>query len=61
MAEEFMEHDWSKLPKWAQRDLEDMQNSHCTGFVRCEKCGRIHDDGYRCFYCGHDPSWKEEA
>ncbi len=55
-----MKRDWSKLPKWAQQDLEDMENSHCTRFVRCKKCQRIHDSGYCCVYCGNDPSYGVE-
>jgi len=50
------EHDYSKLPKWAQQDIEDMENSRCTQFERCHKCGRLHDNGYCCVYCGHDNS-----
>ena len=50
------EHDWSKLPKWAQQDLEDMFESRQTSFVRCNNCSRYHDDGYVCPYCGHDNS-----
>jgi rRNA maturation endonuclease Nob1 len=47
---------WSKLPKWAQQDLQDMYDSRQTSFERCRKCGRIYDTGYRCPYCGHDDS-----
>ena len=54
-----MAKDWSKLPKWAQQDLEDMSNSRCTRFQRCNNCGRLSDDGYLCFYCGHDNSIEE--
>ena len=38
------------------QDNEDMGNSHCTGFERCKKCGRLSDEGYCCFYCGNDNS-----
>ena len=51
-----MEPDWGKLPQWAQRDLGDMMNSHCTEFDRCHKCNRLHDKVYICPYCGHDNS-----
>ncbi len=38
------------------QDNLDMRDSRCTQFHRCSKCGRIHDAGYICFYCGHDDS-----
>jgi hypothetical protein len=51
-----MKRDVTKLPKWAQQDIEDMENSHCTTFRRCPKCGRLHDESYCCVYCGWDYS-----
>ncbi|KKM88989.1 hypothetical protein LCGC14_1253280 [marine sediment metagenome] len=56
-----MIRDTSKLPKWAQIDLEDMANSYYTSFDRCNKCERLHDSNIRCPYCGHDNSLAEEA
>ena len=53
-------YDYSSLPQWAQRDLEDMHNSHCTQFERCNKCYRLHDDGYCCPYCEDDNSTDTE-
>ena len=55
-------HDYSTLPKWAQLDISDMENSHCTQFVRCPNpgCERIHDDGYCCVYCDCDHTQEEE-
>ena len=55
------EHDYSKLSKWAQQDIEDMQDSRCTSFVRCGECDRLHDEGYCCPFCGHDGSQDEPA
>ena len=49
-------HNYSKLPIWAQQDIEDMANSICTHFERCNQCGRLHDVGFCCPYCGHDNS-----
>ncbi len=40
--------------KKLRQDNEDMNNSHCTSFRQCPKCGRLSDDGYCCFYCGDD-------
>ena len=54
------EHDWTKLPKWAQQDLEDMDSSYCTSFERCNKCDRLHDANYICPHCEHDNSMDEE-
>ena len=62
-----MKHEWTKLPKWAQKDLKfltdrvaklsqdvkDMQDSVQTVFVRCSKCQRLHDRGYVCPHCGY--------
>lgn len=37
-------------------DIEDIRNSHCNSFERCEVCNRLHDAGYVCPYCGKDSS-----
>lgn len=37
-------------------DIEDIQNSHCASFERCENCKRLHDASYVCPYCGKDGS-----
>ncbi len=46
--------DYSKLPEWAQRDIQDMEDSRQTSFSRCPKCNRLSDEGYYCFHCGYN-------
>lgn len=40
-----------KKVKRLEQDVEDMNESRQTQFHRCEKCKRIHDDGYQCWHC----------
>lgn len=39
-----------------EQDNEDMNNSYCTQFTRCERCGHLHDTNLCCTTCGQDPS-----
>jgi hypothetical protein len=43
-----------------ERDNEDMHESYCTSFRRCERCGHLHDVNLRCTTCGQDPGMPVE-
>lgn len=43
-----------KYMKDLEQENEDMRESYCTTFVRCEKCERLHDMDYKCPHCGWD-------
>lgn len=40
----------------AEHDVEDMDESCCTSFIRCPNCDRLHDVGLVCVFCGWDNS-----
>lgn len=42
------------------KDVEDMSDSHCTSFARCNNCGRLHDSNYICPLCRWDNSLSAE-
>jgi len=43
-----------------KQDIEDMQDSRCTIFIRCIKCFRLHDKTCICPYCLTDNSSKDK-
>mgnify|MGYP003430853728 FL=1 len=38
--------------------LEEFVSNFTNGYVVCKKCGAYIGHGYRCFECGHDPSYE---
>ena len=48
-----------KENKQLRRDNEDMHDSLCARFDRCDKCDRLHDAQFICFHCGWDSSANE--
>ena len=39
--------------------LEEFVSNFTNGYVVCKKCGAYIGEGYRCFECGHDPSYDQ--